>query len=99
MHSGTIRAENEGLGKGAKFLIQLPATAPVDRPAATISCCGNKAPSKSLGPLDFAFGMVVLLNALLRAPEGYKDGDGFHLSRRRERPNPVRDIRRSLARI
>lgn len=46
-----------------------------------------------------AFGMVVLLSALLRAPEGYEDGDGFHLSRRRERPNPVRHIRRSLARI
>jgi signal transduction histidine kinase len=30
MHSGTIRAESDGLGKGAKFLIQLPATAPVE---------------------------------------------------------------------
>jgi signal transduction histidine kinase len=30
MHCGTIRAESEGLGKGAKFLIQLPATAPAE---------------------------------------------------------------------
>jgi hypothetical protein len=45
-----------------------------------------------------AFG-IVLLNALLRAPEGYEDGDGFHLSRRRAQTNPVRHIRRSLARI
>ena len=45
-----------------------------------------------------AFG-IVLLNALLRAPEGYEDGDGFHLSRRRAQTNPVRHIRRSLAPI
>jgi hypothetical protein len=45
------------------------------------------------------FGLVVLLNALLRAPEGYEDGDGFHLSMQRERTNPVRHIRRSLAPI
>ena len=49
--------------------------------------------------LASAVGMVVLLNALLRAPEGYEDGDGFHLSMRRERTNPVRHIRRTLAPI
>lgn len=46
-----------------------------------------------------AFGMIVLLSALLRAPEGYEDGDGFHLSIQRERTNSIRPIRRSLARI
>ena len=30
MHSGTIRAESEGLGKGAKFSIELPAIAQVE---------------------------------------------------------------------
>jgi hypothetical protein len=29
-HRGTIRAESEGLGKGAKFLIALPAIVPVE---------------------------------------------------------------------
>jgi hypothetical protein len=47
--------------------------------------------------LASAVGMVVLLNALLRAPEGSEDGGGFHLSIRRERTSPVRHIRRSLA--
>ena len=48
--------------------------------------------------LASAVGMVVLLNALLRAPD-YEDGDGFHLSMQKERTNPVRHIRRSLAPI
>jgi hypothetical protein len=42
-------------------------------------------------------GLVVLMKALLRAPEGYEDGHGFHFSRQRERTSPVRHIRRSLA--
>jgi hypothetical protein len=49
--------------------------------------------------LASAVGMVVLLSALLRAPEGYEDGDGFHLSMQRERTSPVRHVRRSLAHI
>ena len=49
--------------------------------------------------LASAAGVVVLLNSLLRAPEGYEDGDGFHLSMQKERTNPVRHIRRSLAPI
>ncbi len=47
--------------------------------------------------LASAAGVVVLLNALLRAPEGYEDGNKFHFCRQRERTSPVRHIRRSWA--
>jgi hypothetical protein len=48
--------------------------------------------------LASAVSLVVLLNAILRAPEGYEDGDGFHFSMQREQ-TPVRHIRRTLAPI
>src|SRR5450631_2066283 len=38
--------------------------------------------------LASAVGMVVLLNALLRAPEGSEDGDGFHFSRQKGTDEP-----------
>jgi hypothetical protein len=53
----------------------------------------------ALSLLASAAGVIVLLSALRRAPEGYEDGAGFHVSRQKERPSPVRQIRRSWAPI
>src|SRR4029077_921262 len=39
--------------------------------------------------------LVALRGALLRAPEGYEDDDGFHVSARREQTERARDARLS----
>lgn len=51
----------------------------------------------AFGLFASTLGMVVLLNALRLAPEGYEESDGFHFSIQKVRTNPVRHIRRSLA--
>lgn len=60
---------------------------------------GNKADTLISLSVISIFGLVVVLTALVRAPGGYENGTGFHRVIRRERTNPVRHVRRSLAPI